>query len=246
MTANRSEPTERKIDPRWAAACGICCRLCEFYHSPRGLSCGGCHEERLCRVDEGQCFFVTCTREHAVEHCGLCPEFPCRKLFESHQACAGDNAQVAVLRIGDLALRSRMGTAEWLRAKLAERLPDAWDTPSRAGAPFRKERRRHRRSVGRWRVVASFLPAPQAFGLYRIETECRNAGPAGLLLCLPESARPGFEALVRTGRPIEVCGEFPTSHGTTAFSGRVVWHNAADESAVVIKAGIELAGAGEK
>ncbi|MBM3334805.1 DUF3795 domain-containing protein, partial [Candidatus Sumerlaeota bacterium] len=201
------------VDPAWAAPCGVCCRFCEFFESPKGLSCGGCLKERLCRVQEPVCWFVTCADQHAIEHCGLCPEFPCEKLFENRQLCAGDNPHIAVFRIGDLALRARMGTVAWLSAKLSGDLPDVCEARVRERLGLPAERRRHRRNKGRWQVTVSLLPAAEAFHLVNIATECQDAGPEGLRLVLPESAADGFARLVSTQRPIEVVGEFPTSAG---------------------------------
>jgi len=236
-----------RIDPAWAAPCGLCCRLCEFYRSPEGLRCGGCDEERLCRVEEEKCFFCICTAGHKVEHCGMCEDFPCQMLYETHQQCAGGAPQVAIFRIGDLALRTRMGRTAWLKAKVDGSLPDVWEPGGTMGVPVRKERRRHRRNFGQWAVSVSFAPATQAFGLEDVMTECQNASPVGLLVRLPESARAGFEALARTGRVIEVGGRFPTSRGSTPFAGRVVWYDRGGEKGDArIKVGIALPGATEE
>ena len=63
-------------------ACGECCTEC-----PKKLDgrCPGCIEADG-RVPEwaesGRCKVHACTREHHVQFCGLCPEFPCEKLPE--------------------------------------------------------------------------------------------------------------------------------------------------------------------
>jgi len=213
------------IDAAWAAPCGVCCRLCEFFEAPMGLSCGGCLKERLCRVHEPECWFVTCAREHELEHCGLCKEFPCDALYANHQLCAGETPQIAVFRIGDLALRARMGTMDWLKAKLNDALPDAWSHPAAHQQAVPIERRRQRRNRGRWHVTLSFLPAAEAFGLSNVQTECIDASPLGIGLRLPSDLRDRFATLVRTKRNIEVIGCFPTSLDGYSFSGEMVWHN---------------------
>jgi hypothetical protein len=209
-----------------AAPCGVCCQLCEFYESESGLTCGGCLDDRLCRVDEVDCLFVRCTAKHGVEHCGLCEEFPCRELYDAHVACSRATPQIAVFRIGDLALRAQMGTARWLQEKLSGSLPEVWELKAKADlGPQREERRRYRRTEGRWTVKVSFSPAPVAFGLNSVEALCPNASPIGMLLLLPPSIREGFGALVRTKRTIEVVGEFPSTLGSFPFSGETVWHD---------------------
>lgn len=225
MTPGDNKPTvPSNADDTWAAPCGVCCRLCEFYLNSSSLSCGGCYEERICRVDEPVCFFIRCTHRHGVEHCGLCNEFPCRDFISTHQKCCRESPQIAVFRIGDLAVRARMGTHAWLQAKLAGDLPDVCGHSSGAGSP-EKERRKSRRMRGCWVVSVSFTPAPEAFGLHDIQAECSDASPSGLGLLLPESVKQNFARLVQTQRKIEVGGQFPTSDGSIPFDGRVVWHN---------------------
>ena len=61
-------------------ACGECCTGC-----PKKLDgkCSGCIETDG-RVPEwaesGRCKVHACTREHHVQFCGLCAEFPCENL----------------------------------------------------------------------------------------------------------------------------------------------------------------------
>jgi hypothetical protein len=220
--------------------------LCEFYEAASGLTCGGCLRERLCRVDEIDCRFVQCTVRHGVEHCGLCEEFPCKALYEAHATCSKATPQLAVFRIGDLALRARMGTTTWLQAKLEGSLPEAWEMNARSDIEHRREERRHsRRNEGCWTVKVSFLPAPVAFGLSHVKAGCANASPDGLELRLPDSVREGFSALVRTKRTIEVVGEFPTTYGSFPFSGEVVWHNYdTAQPGEVVRAGVLFTTAG--
>jgi len=54
------------------------------------------------------CPVYTCAREHRVEHCGLCPEFPCILLVHmAAQAGGGDH------RIASAALRAEIGDELW-------------------------------------------------------------------------------------------------------------------------------------
>ena len=61
-------------------ACGECCAGCPKKADGR---CPGCMEADG-RVPEwaesGRCKVHACTRDHHVQFCGLCAEFPCAKL----------------------------------------------------------------------------------------------------------------------------------------------------------------------
>ena len=61
-------------------ACGESCVECEKKKDGR---CPGCIEAdgRVPEwADSGRCKVHTCTREHHVQFCGLCAEFPCNHL----------------------------------------------------------------------------------------------------------------------------------------------------------------------
>jgi hypothetical protein len=159
---------------------------------------------------------------------------------KNHEICAGEAPQIAASRINDLALRARMGTVPWLRAKLSGTLADVNPQTAPGAAGIQKERRRYARSRGVWSVRVSFLPASQVFGLCNLITTCRNASPHGLELVLPESAREGLVSLARTHRTIEVMGEFPTSSGKKFFSGEVVWYNGTSGSSDDLRIGVRI------
>lgn len=56
--------------------CGVCCEGCERRGSVR---CKGClHMEKP--FWGGECKVKTCCEEKKLEHCGLCPAFPCDML----------------------------------------------------------------------------------------------------------------------------------------------------------------------
>ena len=237
--------SQKPVEERWAAPCGVCCRLCEFFENQEGLSCSGCYTERLCRVGERKCWFVACAEEHSADHCGVCGEFPCASLHEKHQLCAGESSTVATFRIGDLLLRARLGTEEWLKRKTDGRLPDVWTAQEIAECRPGEERRRYRRNPGRWKVTVSLQPASQAFGLSDVDALCTNASRVGLGLTLPARVRPGFAALLRTHRQIEISGRFPTSHGSHPFTGVIVWNNLPDtEPNGGFQAGVRLISVG--
>jgi hypothetical protein len=58
-------------------ACGECCDGCE---RKKDSTCEGCIEtDGHCWAwkESGQCLIHKCAREHNVQFCGLCDEFPC-------------------------------------------------------------------------------------------------------------------------------------------------------------------------
>jgi len=68
------------IDFTKVTACGECCVDCK--KKEQGL-CEGCIEtDGHCRewAESGQCPIHKCAKEHGVQFCGLCPEFPCNEL----------------------------------------------------------------------------------------------------------------------------------------------------------------------
>jgi hypothetical protein len=68
------------IDFTLITACGECCTGCSKKADGR---CPGCIEADG-RVPEwaesGRCRIHACARDHGVQFCGLCTEFPCRQL----------------------------------------------------------------------------------------------------------------------------------------------------------------------
>ena len=81
-------------------ACGECCSECPKKKDGR---CPGCIESdgRVPEwADSGRCRVHACTREHHVQFCGLCPEFPCEKLPEMISWNSSIKEQMAALRDG--------------------------------------------------------------------------------------------------------------------------------------------------
>jgi hypothetical protein len=76
--------------------------------------CNGCvASEHL------DCFFVACCLERGIEHCGLCEEFPCRKLREF---VPDDRPGYEPgYHIGDLRKRTSVGTQAWLESQRCKR-----------------------------------------------------------------------------------------------------------------------------
>lgn len=71
---------EQRIDFAKITACGECCEGC--VKRLEG-SCKGCIEADGYVPEwagSGRCKVHACAREHDVQFCGLCPEFPCKDL----------------------------------------------------------------------------------------------------------------------------------------------------------------------
>ena len=70
------------IDFSKITACGECCTDCEKKDKEICKGCietdGHCEEWK----GSGACPIHKCAREHNVQFCGLCPEFPCDWLVE--------------------------------------------------------------------------------------------------------------------------------------------------------------------
>jgi hypothetical protein len=88
-----------------AAVCGHYCGACATF---RDDACCGCGYS-LGRTRRGECaVFQCCVTERGLEHCGLCPDFPCQ-VFLSHA-----EALVVARRYRTLCRRAEIGTAAWI------------------------------------------------------------------------------------------------------------------------------------
>ena len=87
-----------KTDFSKITACGECCGKCPKKQDGR---CPGCIEADG-RVPEwaesGRCRVHACAREHHVQFCGICEEFPCEKFTEMIPWNPGAREQMASLR----------------------------------------------------------------------------------------------------------------------------------------------------
>jgi hypothetical protein len=90
---------------RLAAVCGRYCAACDACQD--GYCCGCAYQ--LGRTRRGECpVFACCIVERGLEHCGLCPDFPCQ-VFVSH----APPLEVARLYKA-LRRRAEIGTPAWL------------------------------------------------------------------------------------------------------------------------------------
>lgn len=96
--------------------CGSICDTCEFYKGEKEPKCPGCLE---CAGKPfwGNCDAANCSIEKNIEHCGLCENFPCEKLPEQFDPNKPRGKEEAIFRIGQLAIRAKIGTKEWLEQR---------------------------------------------------------------------------------------------------------------------------------
>jgi hypothetical protein len=99
------------------ACCGIICEDCEYYKGEKAPRCPGCttHEGK---PFWGECTTYACAKEHGVEHCGTCGEFPCVRFIEMFDPSHGQVS--AVIRAGILAYRAKHGDEK--AAKLSHKI----------------------------------------------------------------------------------------------------------------------------
>ncbi|MDR5683201.1 MAG: DUF3795 domain-containing protein [Armatimonadota bacterium] len=94
----------------FAGVCGLYWEASAWYET-LGVTCGMQALAPLVNV----CPVYACAKQRGVEHCGVCPEFPCHLLVNlSAQSGPGDP------RIESAALRAALGDeawAEWARAQ---------------------------------------------------------------------------------------------------------------------------------
>ena len=88
--------------------CGINCSDCEWYKGEMEPKCAGCVAVEG-KPFWGNCLTYTCTKDHGVEHCGLCAEFPCKDYMGRFDPRHGPAN--SLMRAGLLAYRVKHGDA---------------------------------------------------------------------------------------------------------------------------------------
>jgi hypothetical protein len=86
--------------------CGIICDDCDWFTGEENPQCPGC-EAVEGKPFWGACETYACVKEHGVEHCGVCGEFPCDGFMSRYDPREGPVN--AALRAGLLAYRTRQG-----------------------------------------------------------------------------------------------------------------------------------------
>ncbi len=108
-------------DGNLAPVCGLFCGDCEFYN----IKCKGCGNVKgkpfwTAQVLVKVCpLYDCCINLKKVEHCGECPEIPCKTFNEFYDpALSSEQAKEAVnLRKKELFKRKNIGTDNWLKDK---------------------------------------------------------------------------------------------------------------------------------
>lgn len=93
-----------------------CCHFCENcpkYLSTEEPTCEGCVAKNG-TAHWGVCQLYACVTKRKIEHCGECTEFPCEFLIKNYNAKNPTGAVNAIFRIGQMALRKKLGTEEWI------------------------------------------------------------------------------------------------------------------------------------
>jgi len=88
------------------SACGALCDPCPYFKGKKLPLCRGCKASEG-NPFWGSCETYACAKEHSVEHCGLCGDFPCDGFVSRYDPSKGQKS--ALLRAGLLAYRARHG-----------------------------------------------------------------------------------------------------------------------------------------
>ena len=106
----------------FATPCGAVCDLCPYLNSEKEITCKSCLKT-IGSAFWGECEVYKCAEKHQVEHCGLCEEFPCSLAINHYDTDNPKGPQNAVFRIGQCAIRKKLGTEEWLKQRKEGKLP---------------------------------------------------------------------------------------------------------------------------
>jgi hypothetical protein len=93
-----------------AARCGIYCGDCDYREK---MNCPGC-SAATGKMFWGKCEVALCCMDKGLDHCGLCPDFPCDTLRGfADDAEQGDDGQ----RIRNARAWTTIGFTAWLEQK---------------------------------------------------------------------------------------------------------------------------------
>ena len=93
------------------AVCGTYCAMCPHFKEESTPYCTGCGNQK---GDPywGECKIYKCAADRALDHCGLCRDFPCDLFVDQFDPEQGQES--ALHRAGLLAYRKRAGTEKYL------------------------------------------------------------------------------------------------------------------------------------
>ena len=101
------------------APCGTHCGHCPYYTKERTPQCNGCETQKG-HPFWGECKLFACVKDHDIEHCGLCQDFPCDLFVNQYDPEHGQKS--AFVRAGLLAYRKRAGTEKYV--EISKKLDD--------------------------------------------------------------------------------------------------------------------------
>jgi hypothetical protein len=113
------------METRLLAPCGTYCAFCPYYTKEKTPHCPGC-ETQQGHPFWGECKLFACSKNHKVEHCGLCLEFPCTLFVNQYDPQHGQRS--AITRVGLLAYRKKAGTEKYI--EMVRRLEDKQSSTS--------------------------------------------------------------------------------------------------------------------
>jgi hypothetical protein len=110
------------LDSNLAAVCGLYCGTCEHLDN----KCKGCGHVQgrpfwTSLMQIAACpLYDCCVNNKHLEHCGLCPEFPCATFLEMRDPSLSDAEaeQALQTRQQELINRLKIGTENWLQQKM--------------------------------------------------------------------------------------------------------------------------------
>jgi hypothetical protein len=110
-----------KEETKLAAPCGLFCGDCEIL----GEKCDGCNDVKgkpfwTVQFKMDVCpLYDCCVNEKRLEHCGLCPDLPCKTFVSLRDPSQSDDEAAKALqqKQKDLGLRKEVGTAAWLKQR---------------------------------------------------------------------------------------------------------------------------------
>ncbi len=110
---------------RLAAICGLYCGTCESCEIEQAGTCRACAYQLGLAVG-GECLlFHCCVVERGLEHCGLCPDFPCQLFLSSAEPLEVNRRYRALLH------RTAIGTDAWIEEQETARAQGVRHPPCR-------------------------------------------------------------------------------------------------------------------
>jgi hypothetical protein len=112
------------VNQNLAGICGIYCGDCKLLDKP----CKGCLNQKGKMVSGGDCPVYVCCIERGLEHCGLCPDVPCKTLKEYVELWK-ELAEMSELvyyvpievLVKNLNRRKEIGTKKWIKEMEAKK-----------------------------------------------------------------------------------------------------------------------------